>query len=470
MTNLKYNQLAELDKESLIAIIVELRQEIQELKDQLAKNSQNSGKPPSSDGLKKPRTRSLRKKGKRQSGGQPGHKGHTLEMVAEPEHIEEHKVETCPHCMVNLQEIKPLKVEKRQVFDIPPVKVEVTEHQTEIKECPNCHEIVKSDFPAEVSQPVQYGSRLKAQAVYLNSYQLIPLARLCELLEDFYGHRPSESFILNANEQVVEQTSQAMETLKESLKASEVVHFDESGMRVEGRLNWLHVASTEYLTYYSVHPKRGQEAMRDMGILPDFQGRAVHDHWTSYLQFDICKHAFCNAHHLRDLQFIVDQYEQSWAQDLGELLLDIKAEVAAAPDDWIALPAHRLIYYEQLYDALLQQGFEANPPPKHPPPKKRGRKKQTPPKNLLDRLFKYKPETLAFMHNFRVPFDNNLAERDVRMIKVKQKISGTFRSRSGAETFCAIRSYISTARKQGFNVILSIHDAIAGQPFIPAPA
>jgi len=207
--------------------------------------------------------------------------------------------------------------------------------------------------------------------------------------------------------------------------------------------------------------------MRDMTILPGFQGRALHDHWHSYLQFENCQHAFCNAHHLRELQFILDQYDQPWAQDMIGLLLDIKVEVDAAPPAWGALPPERVTHFEGRYDAILQQGFKVNPLPEHPPPKKRGRQKQTPPRNLLDRLHRHQAETLAFMHDFRIPFDNNLAERDLRMIKVKQKISGAFRTRSGANTFCAIRSYISTARKQGGNVIKAIHNAFSGQPFMP---
>ena len=469
MINLDNTQLAELDKASLIAIINELRAEIQDLRDQLAKDSQNSGKPPSSDGLKKRRTRSLRQKGKRPSGGQPGHEGHTLKMVEEPDQIERHPVGACPHCATNLQGVEPVRVERRQVFDVPVVHLEVKEHQTEVKECPGCGQEVKGDFPAEVTQPVQYGPRLKAQAVYLNSYQLLPLDRTCELFEDFYGHAPSQAFILNANATFVEQSNMSLQSIKEQLIASPLVHFDESGMRVEGSLNWLHVAGTDLLTYYAVHPRRGQIAMRDISSLPHFQGRAMHDFLRSYLVFD-CQHALCNAHHLRDLQFIVDQYEQDWAQKMGELLLDIKAEVDAAPLDQTTLPPDRIVHYEVLFDALLEQGFEANPSPEKPPPRKRGRRKQSPAKNLLDRFQKYKPEILAFMYDFNVPFDNNLAERDLRMIKVKQKISGSFRTRTGAETFCAIRSYISTVRKQGRNVIQAIHDAFLGQPFMPLVA
>jgi transposase len=480
--DLDNKQLAELDKASLIAIIQALQQrvrrleetvaaqaaQIQTLRDQIAKNSRNSGKPPSSDGLKQPaRKRSLRQKGKRPNGGQPGHKGHTLQMVEEPDYIAHHEATTCPHCAADLGGVEVGRVEKRQVFDVPPPRLEVTEHRAEVKVCPGCGQQVKGPFPEGVTQPVQYGPRLKAQAVYLNNYQLIPLARTCALFEDFYGHAPSEAFVLAANADFVKRAAPSLARIKQQLVAADVAHFDESGVRVEGRLNWLHVASTENLTYYAVHPKRGQDGMRVIDILPAFRGRAVHDGWASYQVFEDCRHALCNAHHLRDLQFVVDQYAQSWAQDMMQLLLDLKAEVAAAPPGHMTLPPGRIAHYEQVYDELLQHGFHTNPPPKHPPPKKRGRKKQSPPKNLLDRLHKHKAETLAFMYDFRVPFDNNLAERDVRMIKVKQKISGAFRTRPGANTFCAIRSYISTARKQSRSVIQAIHDALIGQPFIP---
>ena len=470
------NQLAELNKEALIAIIHALREqvaglkmtvakqatEIQSLRDQLAKNSQNSGKPPSSDGLKKPRTRNLRRKTGRRSGGQKGHKGHTLKQVEKPDHVEVHEALVCPHCAADLQSVKSCGYEKRQVFDVPPLRIEVTEHQAEIKVCPECKQRAKAAFPTEVRQPVQYGPRLKAQAAYLNNYQLIPLARTCETLGDFYGHMPAEALVLEANAAVVQQTASSRTLTKHQLVAADVAHFDESGLRVEGKLNWLHVTSTDHLTHYAVHHKRGQEAMQAIGILDAFEGWAVHDHWSSYFTFDDCQHALCNAHHLRELQFVVEQYEQDWARDMARLLLDIKAEVEVARPDRPSLPLERIAHFEQRYDELIAQGLAANPPPK-----KRGRKKQSPPKNLLDRLQRRKPQVLAFMYDFRVPFDNNLAERDVRMVKVKQKISGAFRTRRGAETFCAIRSYISTVRKHGHNVIDAMYAALTGSPFIP---
>lgn len=467
-------QLRELNKEQLIDIILELREviqrqevRIQALEDQVAKNSRNSGKPPSSDGLKK-KTRSLREKGKRKSGGQKGHKGKTLEMVLEPDHQLVHVLEVCPNCASDLADVNVRGIEKRQVFDVPEVRIEVTEHQAEVKKCPCCQKSVKAIFPRGVERGVQYGHRLQAQASYLTMYQLLPLKRSCELLGDFYGQVPSEGIILKSIKQVHEQLEPSLRRIYHRLLEADVMHNDETGMRVESKLNWLHVASTESLTYYAVHDKRGQIAMRETGILSQFKGTSIHDAFVSYFQFDNCQHALCNAHHLRELRFIAEQYQQIWASDMAQLLRDAKNEVASCSDGQQSLSSQRICHYHQSYDTLLQQGFDANPLPTTPPPKKRGRNKQSPAKNLLDRLQKYKHATLAFISNFRIPFDNNLAERDIRMMKVKQKISGTFRTRRGAYMFCDIRSYISTVRKQGHSVIHALLQALLGRPFIPA--
>jgi len=489
LPKLKRKQLKKLKKTELIELVLTMQQQltdqaefmesmhkqlaeqrllIQGLQDQLVKDSHNSSKPPSHDGLKKPRRHSLRQKGQRPKGGQPGHKGDTLKMVAEPDYIESHPVMACPHCQTELGSIGPIGQEKRQVFDVPSVRLEVTEHQAQIKQCPGCGKQVKGVFPDHISQPTQYGPRLKAQASYLNNYHFIPLARTEELLTDFYGQSPSEAVVIAANQQLVEQTQASLTRIKQQLVAADVAHFDESGLRVESKLHWLHVASTPELTHYHVHGKRGQAGMAAGGILPAFQGGAVHDHWSAYLKFDNCRHYFCNAHHLRELQFIVEQYQQSWAADMAQLLGTIKVEIETSPLGTLRLPTDRLTYYETEYDKLITKGLVANPTPAQPPPKKRGRSKQSPPKNLLDRLSKHKAGVLAFMYDFRVPFDNNLAERDIRMVKVKQKVSGTFRTQTGADTFCAIRSYISTVRKHGHNVIDAIYDAFVGQPFIPS--
>jgi transposase len=487
--DLDREQLNRLDKASLIELILllqghmveqqgqiaalqqqasEQQELIQELQNQLAKDSHNSSKPPSSDGLKKPSPKSLRRKGQRPLGGQPGHKGGTLQMVSEPEHEVVHEATLCPHCQTELQEMAAKAHERRQVFDLPPVQIEVTEHQAEIKECPNCHQEVRGSFPPEVSQPTQYGPRILAQASYLNNYHFIPLERTEEALSDLYGQSPSQSVILAASQRLASGTQSCLEHIQEQLKAASVAHFDESGLRVAGKNHWLHVAGTSTLTHFHVHQRRGQEGMAAGAILPDFQGQAMHDHWASYLTFTQCQHRFCNAHHLRELIYIQEQYEQSWAAEMIQLLLDIYQEVEATPSPATSLPADRLDYYEAEYDRIVSNGLAANPPPEVPPPKRRGRTKQTKPKNLLDRLRTHKTGVLAFMSDFRVPFDNNLAERDVRMIKVKQKVSGGFRTRQGADTFAAIRSYISTARKQGHNVMDVIYGAFVGRPFMPA--
>jgi transposase len=460
--------------EQLASHIQEQHELIQQLRDQLQKNSRNSSKPPSSDGLKKPRTRSLRKPGQRPNGGQPGHPGQTLHQVEHPDHVKVYDVNVCQQCRSCLDEVEEERREKRQVFDIPALHIEVTEHQSVVKVCPHCGRENMAGFPSEVSHPAQYGPSVKAHAVYLSNYHYLSLERTAQFFEDVFGHHVSEGVIVTANVVGSEQVRPSNEAVKQRLIESDVVDFDESGLRVAGKGQWLHVSSTAELTYYGIHEKRGQAGMDAIGILPEFHGTAVHDHWKPYFTYTECDHSLCNAHHLRELEFVSKQYGQPWAEEMSELLKDIwkdvKATQSSSHSDHLAhLDAEKLRTYEARYDEILEEGFRANPPPveDEQQPKKRGRRKQSPPKNLLDRLQKYTSEVLRFMYDFRVPFDNNQGERDIRMAKVKQKVSGSFRTTAGAEQFCRIRGYISTVRKHGVNVLDALKRAFEGTPFLP---
>ena len=263
--------------------IIQLIGRIQKLEDQVAKNSNNSSKPPSSDGYQKPSPKSLRKRHQKKSGGQPGHTGYTLKMVEHPEHIEVYTVNQCSHCHCALEEVKVDDYEKRQVFDVPQVRIEVTEHQAEIKYCPQCGEVNKAAFPEGITQPVQYGPEIKAQAVYFNQYQMVPLERSGEVFEALYGQALSDGTILEACQEVAERVERGNAAIQKHLtEKEETVHFDETGARVEGKLAWLHSASTARLTYYAIHTRRGKPAMDAMGILPNLKGRAIHDGYKRF--------------------------------------------------------------------------------------------------------------------------------------------------------------------------------------------
>lgn len=443
--------------EQLSELVVKLEARVQELDDQLAANSRNSGKPPSSDRGVKPKPKSQRKPSGRRPGGQKGHKGKTLEPVENPDHIVNHTVDSCAHCNASLDGVTADACEKRQVFDLPPkIHVEVTEHRAETKTCPSCGGHTQSEFPQEVRLPAQYGPGIKTLGVYFTQYQMLPFERTGEIFEDLCDHAVCVGSLFNFNQECSANLEETEEYIKQSLFESPVLNSDETGMKINGKTHWLHVVSNGEFTYYLIHEKRGQEAIDDMGILPNFQGTVVHDHWGPYFKYD-CSHALCNAHHLRQLVFVLEQYEQPWAQELIDLLLEAKKKVEESPPEANALPPELLADIQKRYDEILERGFAANPIPDTPPqPPKRGRKKQSKPKNLLDRLKEHKTDVLAFIEDLRIPFDNNQGERDLRMAKVKQKVSGGFRSKNGADIFARIRGYISTVKKQSENVFQAL--------------
>ncbi len=463
-------EVAELRAENtrLRSEIEALRKDLKKQTDKTAKDSHNSSKPPSSDGLKKPKPKSLRKPSDRPSGGQPGHKGQTLKMVEKPDFTVTHAVECCAGCGCSLTEQAPDRIERRQVFELPEPKVEVTEHQAEVKTCV-CGCLNHAGFPPEAVAPVQYGPRLKAVAVYFKEYQLLPFERLTEIMRDIFGCGTfSQGTLANFTASYSQQLEPIDEAIKAAVAQSKVVNFDETGMRAVGSLHWLHTISTDLFTWFFAHKKRGLDAMKAAGVLPMFEGCAVHDFWRSYLKFD-CAHAFCNAHLLRELTFQWEEEKQAWAKSMIDHLLAIKTAVdLASSQGHEALSNMDLQDFQKRYLDIVAEGYANNPEvilPNEPP--RRGRKKQSKTLNLLDRFRDYPWGILAFMYDFRVPFDNNLAERDLRMMKLRQKISGTFRNFEALVSFCRIRSYVSTARKNGMNALLALHGVFTGNPFMP---
>lgn len=437
--------------------IVVLSARVKELEDRLGKDSHNSSKPPSSDGLSK-KPVSLRSSSTRKPGGQPGHRGKRLEFCADPHQTFVHSPKCCQECGSDLEAVQGVAGERRQVYDLPPLQLLVTEHRVEHKLCPHCGTANEGTFPREATAQVQYGPRVKALGLYLFNFQLLPYQRIATLFADLFDAPLSPGMLCEAQENAGTALQPIVQSIQEALQKCPVVCFDETGFRVEGSLHWLHSASTASLSHYSCHKKRGKIGMDAAGVLPSFTGRAIHDGYKSYPQYS-CKHGLCNAHHLRELTALIEQEGAVWARDLRHLLLQIKQAVERArAQGRTRLPVFEEIHFESLYRKLVREGLAANPPP----PAVEGNKKfvkQTPSRNLLLRLHNHEDQVLAFMYDFSVPFDNNQAERDVRMMKVKQKISGTFRSEAGAEAFCRIRTYLSTLQKQGKNLLSALEQA-----------
>jgi transposase len=448
-----------------------LEQRVKELEAQLHKNSHNSHKPPSADGMRTPkRTQSLRRPSERPPGGQEGHEGTTLKMRANPDTVIRHRVRRCCRCCHSMKGVDG-SVDRRQVWEVE-IRVRVTEHQAEIKECLVCGTVNRAAFPSDVNAPVSYGPGVCATALYLMNQQFIPYERVADVFRDLFSLPLSAGTVFEMNRRCFENLADVSEAIQEGIVASDVAHFDETGLNLSGQSNWLHSASTERLTYYDVHAKRGKEALEDIGILSRFRGRAVHDHWASYFDYTGCSHSLCNAHHLRELTFVIEQESETWAAQMKDLLLEMHQAVEERRKKGAGRLSPRLIRtYEERYERILQKGLRHH---RRLPPLlqqgTRGRKKQRPGKNLLDRLQNNRMEVLAFIYDFSIPFTNNLAERDIRMNKLKQKISGCFRSLQGAQFFCRIRGYISTVRKQGWNILRSLELAVRGFPPLPSPA
>jgi transposase len=409
----------------------------------------------------------MRKKTGKKPGGQPGHKGHTLQQVDNPDYIVTHRLTLCScGCGEDLSACPVVRYDKRQVFELPPRKLEVTEHKVEVKVCPNSGKEVSASWPENVSAPVQYGPNLLAWLVYLNVHQLLPYERIGQMCADEFGVRVSDATIQNAVIIAEQSLAAFQEAVIQQLQQAAVVHADESGIRVEKKLYWMHVLSTEHLTWYGVHHKRGQEAIYSFDILPHYRGILVHDCWAPYFEL-ACQHALCNGHILRELTFVYEELHQKWADTLSNLLLDMNNAASTHKTKGTDFAQEELLTWEFRYDDILDEGMAANPDTPVQPHKKHKRIKRTKPQNLLARLQTYKLMILAFLYNLLIPFTNNQGEQDIRMIKVKMKISGCFRTRNGAQRFLSIRSYTSTVQKNNRQILPALFAAITGNPFIP---
>ena len=455
--------------EALHGQVAVLESRMAELEARLRENSRNSSRPPSSDGLSKPPPKpgSRRRRSGRKPGGQPGSEGHHLGQVAEPDEVVCCEPGVCGGCGGDLGDAEFVGAERRQVFDLPPgTRLVVCEHRSARRRC-SCGTVTAGAFPDQVRAPAQYGPRLRAFVVYLAVYQHLPYERIRRLLADRYG-----AFLSTGTLQTIVQRGAAglepfLEEVRAQLAASPVVHVDETGARAEGKLHWVHEATTRTLALYRLHAKRGKEGIDSLGVLPGFSGVAVHDGFTPYRGYSGCTHALCNGHHLRELAAVEEQGGQPWATEMACFLAELNSTVETARQSGHdRLDPAALDRYRNRYRKLLDAGYALNPEPERTG--KRGRPKQGKIRSLLLRLDAYQDDVLRFATDFNVPFDNNQGERDLRMIKLQQKISGCWRSSEGAASFLALRSYIQTARKQGQDILAVLQAAADGRPWVPA--
>jgi len=455
------SEMTHVEKDTLILALLE---RLAALENKVSKDSHNSSKPPSSDGLQR-RPKSLKAKSGANVGGQFEHPGTTLKKSRTVDHTVVHPLPiACDVCGAFLAgQASTLENETRQVIDLPPIRFEVTEHRIMRAQC-TCGAQHCSAFPEEVKSAMQYGPGIRAASVYFTQYQQIPYKRCADAFRDLFGIKISAGSMVNFTRRAAYKLKPAVAAIAQAIIEAPVVHYDETGMRVGKRLTWLHSASTASQTWYGHHVNRGEKAMNDFGILPLYRGVAVHDGWFSYRQYS-CLHALCNAHHLRELLYIFESTQQQWARDMMHLLCAAKDEMAARKNPDAALSAKRCASIRNVYAALIAQGMADNPAQRREldQPIQRGRVKQSPAYNLLRRLHDYADDVLRFITDPAVPFDNNQAERDIRMPKLKQKVSGCFRTTHGIEAFCTIRSYLATLRKNQKNLLNALSETFAGR-------
>ena len=419
-------------------------------------NSNNSSKPPSSDPN---RLKPTRQKSDRKRGGQNGHVGTTLKPFDDPDFIETLCID---RRILPKGQYQDEGFETRQVVDIDIARI-VTEYRAQVLVNEQGQRFVAA-FPDSVTRPIQYGHQIKAHAVYLSQFQLLPYQRIQDYFQDQLGIPVSTGSIVNFNTQAARYIveSGAASLIQQKLQISDVLHVDETGINIDGARHWLHCASSPQWTHYSAHPKRGSEAMQVAGIIPQFRGVLCHDHWKPYYTYDQCQHALCNAHHLRELERAFEQDQQVWARKMQVLL---KAINQAVIEQGGLLSTELTLKYRNKYRYLLKQGDIECPAPDEGERKsgQRGRLKRTKSRCLLERLRQYEADVLRFMTVASVPFTNNLGENDIRMTKVQQKISGCFRSMDGAASFCLIRGYLSTCRKHQVSASDALRGLYSGQ-------
>ena len=437
--------------EAQAARIAELEAEVAELKVRLAQTSETSHKPPSSDGYRKkpaiPRIPGTR-------GGQKGHRGDTLKMVATPDTIEATFAHSCSECGHRLSEADVIDIESRQVFDLPEPRLHVHEYRRGRSQCSRCGSHTQAPFPNHVRAPVQYGGGVQALCALLHNDYHVPVAKVRQLFSDLFAQPINEASVLSANERAYEALASSEAAIRAHLTCSPLLHVDETGLRAQGRLHWLHSVSTGSLTYYFVHRKRGKEALESpASLLPQYRGRVIHDCWPSYFLFNEALHGLCNAHLIRELRFFAERHID-WAEQTIDLLLEAYRQTQQVG------ALNRVTYYEykRRYFDLLRQGLVRYPPCY---PRIAGRKrKRGKMRSLMVRLIRYHEAVWAFACHEEVPFTNNQAERDIRMAKLKQKINGGFRTEHGAHVFARIRGFCSTARKQGKQVFKELSRAL----------